>query len=425
MRILIKTGRVLDPGKTDLVADMLIIDGKIADIQPPGSQALSQSSVDTEIDATGCIVSPGLIDMHVHLREPGHEYKETIESGIQAAAAGGFTAICCMPNTSPVNDNAQITRYIVDKAASFNAVRVFPVGAISVGLEGAQMAEIGEMKSAGIVAVSDDGRPVVDSLLMRRAIEYAEGTGILVISHCEDPYLSDGAMNEGPFATRLGLSGIPNASESIMVMRDIALSELTGCRVHFAHVSTRESIEAIRAAKQKGIRVSAETAPHYFMLTDNAVAAYDTHAKMNPPLRSEKDRLAVCEALADGTIDVIATDHAPHAMLDKAVEFDLAANGIIGLETALPLALSLVQKGVISMEQLLFKMSANPAGIIGLKSTLDIGEPADITIIDPDRVYTYKADNGRSKSRNTPFDGWEFKGCAICTMVNGRIVYRV
>lgn len=424
MRILIKAGRVLDPGKTDLIADMLIVDGIIADIQPTGSDVLSRSLVDTEIDAAGCVVSPGLIDMHVHLREPGHEYKETIESGIRAAAAGGFTAICCMPNTLPVNDNAQITRYIVDKAASFNAVRVFPVGAISVGLEGTQMAEIGEMKSAGIVAVSDDGRPVMDSLLMRRAIEYAEGTGILVISHCEDPYLSGGAMNEGPFATRLGLSGIPNAAESIMVMRDIALSELTGCRVHFAHVSTKESIEAIRAARQKGIRVSAETAPHYFMLTDNAVAAYDTHAKMNPPLRSEKDRLAVCEALADGTIDVIATDHAPHAMVDKAVEFDLAANGIIGLETALPLALSLVEKGIISMAQLLRKMSANPAGIIGLKRTLDIGESADITIIDPNRAFTYKAENGLSKSRNTPFDGWEFKGCAICTIVNGRIVYR-
>ena len=427
MRILIKNGRVLDPGKTDRIADVLIVDGRIAAVGPADSETgpgvPASPGPDREIDAAGCIVAPGLIDMHVHLREPGQEYKETIESGIRAAAAGGFTAVCCMPNTSPVNDNAQVTRYIIDKAASFNAVRVYPVGAVSIGLEGRQMAEIGDMKAAGIVAVSDDGRPVFDSLLMRRTLEYANGAGVVVISHCEDVYLGGGAMNEGAFATRLGLSGVSNAAESIMVMRDIALSELTGCPVHIAHVSTAESITAIRAAKGRGVPVTAETAPHYFTLTDEAVASYDTHAKMNPPLGSEEDRAAVCEALSDGTIDVIATDHAPHAEIDKAVEFDAAANGIIGLETALPLALALVEKGVMDMPRLIEKMSVNPARIIGVQRSLDIGEPADITVIDPRKVFEYNAAQGCSKSRNTPFDGWSMKGAAVYTIINGRIVH--
>ena len=421
MRILIKGGRVLDPGKIDQIADIWVSNGTISGIHPSGQEG--GVAPDVEIDASGCIVAPGLIDMHVHLREPGHEYKETIETGIKAAAAGGFTAVCCMPNTSPVNDNSQITRYIIDKAASFRSVRVYPVGAVSVGLEGRQMAEIGDMRAAGIVAVSDDGRPVIDSLLMRRALEYASGAGIPVISHCEDPYLSGGSMNEGPHSTRLGLSGIPNAAESIMVMRDIALSELTGCPVHIAHVSTAESVAAIRAAKNRGVNITAETAPHYFTLTDKAVMSYDTHAKMNPPLRSEKDRAAIREALADDTIDVIATDHAPHAETDKAVEFDAAANGITGLETALSLSLCLVDKGVLDFSQLIMKMSLNPAKIIGVKCSLDVGQTADITIIDPDRVYAYAAEKGFSKSRNTPFDGWEMKGRAVYTIVNGTIVY--
>ncbi len=421
MRILIKGGRVLDPGKIDQIADIWVSNGTISGIHPSGQEG--GVAPDVEINASGCIVAPGLIDMHVHLREPGHEYKETIESGIKAAAAGGFTAVCCMPNTSPVNDNSQITRYIIDKAASFRSVRVYPVGAVSVGLEGRQMAEIGDMRAAGIVAVSDDGRPVVDSLLMRRALEYASGVGIPVISHCEDPYLAGGSMNEGPLSTRLGLSGIPNATESIMVMRDIALSELTGCPVHIAHVSTAESVAAIRAAKTRGVRITAETAPHYFTLTDKAVMSYDTHAKMNPPLRSEKDRAAIREALADDTIDVIATDHAPHAETEKAVEFDAAANGITGLETALPLSLCLVEEGVMDFSQLIMKMSLNPAKIIGVKSSLDIGQTADITIIDPNRMYTYASEKGYSKSRNTPFDGWEMKGRAVYTIVNGTIVY--
>ncbi|MFO8111302.1 MAG: dihydroorotase [Desulfosalsimonadaceae bacterium] len=427
MQILIRQGRVIDPGKMDRVADIWISNGKISAIRPVDSAAEQDDgpgfSADIEIDASGCIVAPGLIDMHVHLREPGHEYKETIETGIKAAAAGGFTAVCCMPNTSPVNDNSQITRYIIDKAASFRSVRVYPVGAVSVGLEGRQMAEIVDMRDAGIVAVSDDGRPVANSLLMRRALEYARGAGIPVISHCEDPYLSGGSMNEGPFATRLGLSGTPNAAESIMVMRDIALCELTGCPVHIAHVSTAESAAAIRSAKERGAPVTAETAPHYFTLTDEAVMSYDTHAKMNPPLRSHADVAAIRNALADGTIDVIATDHAPHAPIDKALEFDAAANGITGLETALPLSLSLVENGVIDMERLLLKLSINPAAIIGVERGIAIGAPADITIIDPGRSFAYHAEKGFSKSRNTPFDGWEMKGRAVYTIVNGNIVF--
>ena len=424
MRIRIRKGRVLDPQRSvDQIADVYIAENKIVAVTPPGVAGPDGFQADREIDAAGCIVSPGLIDMHVHLREPGHEYKETIESGLRAAAAGGFTAVCCMPNTDPVNDNAQITRYIIDRADSLGTVRVFPVGAISRGLEGKQMAEIGEMKQAGIRAVSDDGRPVADSLLMRRTLEYAAGAGVIVISHCEDPHLSFGAMNEGPVSTRLGLAGIPNASESIMVMRDIALAALTGCPVHIAHVSTAESVAAIRAGLDRGVAVTAETAPHYFTLTEEAVTAYDTHAKMNPPLRSEADREALRRAIADKTIGVIATDHAPHASTDKDVEFENAANGIIGLETALPLALSLVEAGVIDISRLIDAMAVEPGRIIGIPRGLDAGSPADITVIDPDAKYVYCAANGESKSRNTPFDGWEMKGCAAWTIVDGKIVY--
>lgn len=422
MRMRIKGGRVIVPGQTGAVADVWITGKVISAVRPSGAAGEDGFVPDTTIDATGCIVVPGLIDMHVHLREPGQEYKETIATGARAAAAGGFTDVCCMPNTAPVNDNAQVTSYIVNRAASCNLVRVHPVGAISIGLDGMQMADIGEMKNAGIVAVSDDGRPVADSLLMRRALEYAAGIGIPVISHCEDPFLGPGDMNEGPHATRLGLSGIPGAAESIMVMRDIAISGLTGCPVHIAHVSTAESVAAIRAAKDRGVPVTAETAPHYFTLTDASVAHYDTHAKMNPPLRSEKDRDAVCRALADGTIDVIATDHAPHASTEKDVVFDEAANGIIGLETALPLTLALVEKGVLDLFRLVALMSVNPARILGLERTLEAGSPADITIIDPARSLSYRAAEGYSKSRNTPFDGWELKGCAVYTIVEGRIV---
>jgi dihydroorotase len=364
------------------------------------------------------------LDLHVHFREPGFEYKETIASGGQAAVAGGFTAVCTMPNTQPVNDDRQVTEFILQRAAEAGTVRVYPVGAISRGLDGHDLSEFGELKSAGCVAVTDDGRPVVDAQLMRRALEYARGFGLLVMSHCEDMVLTaDGVMNEGPMATRIGLAGIPNAAESVTVMRDIALCELTGARLHIAHVSTRESVEAIRAAKRRGAPVTAETAPHYFSLTDAAVGEYDTHAKMNPPLRSEQDRQAIREALADGTLDAIATDHAPHAPEEKEVEFDRAANGIIGLETALPLGLKLVSEGVLTLEALIGKMSVNPARIIGAPCGLEPGQTADITLIDPGHRFSVDSRTFRSLSRNTPFDGWPLQGIAVLTMVGGRIVH--
>lgn len=420
MQILIKNGRIIDPGCRDELSDILMKDGKIAEIR----KDISSSSADQIIDASGRIVCPGLIDMHVHFREPGEEYKETIASGCRAAAHGGFTAVCTMPNTKPVNDNGQITEYILKKAAEANGVRVFPAGAVSRGLRGEALCEYGELKAAGAVAITDDGRPVKNSQLMRRAMEYAGGLGLLVISHSEDMDLAEGgAMNEGETATRLGLPGIPNAAESIAVMREIALCELTGVPVHIAHVSTSESVHAIRDAKKRGVRVTAETAPHYFTLTDQAVGAYNTHAKMNPPLRSERDREAVREALADGTIDAIATDHAPHSVLEKEVEFDRAANGIIGLETSLALSLALVRDGVLTISQLIEKMAKNPARILGIECGLRMGMRADITLIDPEKIWTVKPEEFQSRSRNTPFAGWEMKGKAVLTIVGGKIVY--
>lgn len=423
MQILIKGARVIDPGKMDALMDIRVDNGVIADIQPPGVILPLDSAV-TVYEAAGCIATPGLIDMHVHFREPGQEYKETIATGCSAAAAGGFTAVCTMPNTCPVNDNAQVTRFILSRAAEACGVRVYPVGAVSKSLEGKSLSEFAELKAAGAIAVTDDGMPVRSSLMMRRAMEYATGIGLLIISHCEDLELaSGGCMNEGETATRLGLSGIPNIAETLMVLRDIALSELTGARLHIAHVSTLESVRAIREAKRNGIPVTAETAPHYFTLTEEAVGAYNTHAKMNPPLRTQKDVNAVCEGLADGTIDVIATDHAPHSSVEKAVEFDHAANGVIGLETSLALGLRLVASGVLSMTSLVEKMSSNPARILGLTSTLSVGVPADITVFSPERAWTVDARQFRSMSRNTPFDGWTLKGKAMLTMVGGKVVF--
>ena len=423
MQILIRGARVMYPGFLDGLMDVLVQDGRIADIQPP-DVLTPQSGTDITIyEADGYILTPGLIDMHVHFREPGQEYKETIASGCRAAAAGGFTAVCTMPNTIPVNDNAEITRFILSQADKACGVRVYPVAAVSKSLSGNALSEFGELKDAGVVAVTDDGKPVTNSLLMRRAMEYAGGLGLPVISHCEDMELAHGgAMNEGTVATRLGLSGIPNAAETIMVLRDIALCELTGTRLHIAHVSTRESVRAIRNAKKHGIPVTAETAPHYFTLTDEAVRDYRTHAKMNPPLRTQQDVDAICEGLADGTLDAIATDHAPHSPVEKEVEFDQAANGIIGLETALALGLRLVESGVLSLTGLIEKMCTHPARILGLPSGLGIGQPADITIFDPDRIWTVDARNFQSISRNTPFDGWTLKGQAVLTMVNGIVL---
>lgn len=412
----IRGGRIIDPANgIDRVADLLVVDGRIAgpaQAVPPGV---------VEIDAQGLWVVPGLTDMHVHLREPGEEYKEDILSGTRAAAAGGFTGVACMPNTRPVNDSATVTAMIVARAAAASA-RVYPVGAISLGSEGTHLAEFGEMRDAGIVAVSDDGRPVRDSQLMRRALEYASDFGLPIISHSEEAALSTGVMHEGPVATRLGLKGIPAAAEAIMVYREIALAELTGARVHIAHVSTAMAVDLIRTAKSRGVPVTAETAPHYFTLIDEAVSGYDTATKMNPPLRSAADREAIRQALADGTLDAVATDHAPHSILEKEVEFDLAANGIIGLETALPLTLALVRDHVIDERRLVELLAVNPAAILGLAAgTLSPGAAADITLIDPERRFVYTADQIVSKSRNTPFLDWTLQGRAVLTMVGGAI----
>lgn len=424
MLTVIKGGRVIDPGNLDDILDIVIEDGNIVEIKQ-NALAGNENKEFKIIDASGKIVVPGLIDMHVHLRDPGYEYKETIDTGGRAAAFGGFTAICCMPNTNPVNDCRQVTEYILKKAVKADTVRIYPVAAISKGLKGDSLCEYGELKDAGAIAVSDDGNPVMNSQLMRRALEYSSGFNLPVISHCEDLALvSYGAMNEGAVATKMGLSGIPNAAESIMVLRDIALCELTGVPVHIAHVSTKESVRAIRDAKERGVPVTAETAPHYFSLTDASIKDYNTNYKMNPPLRTEKDREAICQGLVDGTIDVIATDHAPHSIIEKAVEFDQAANGIIGLETAIPLGLKLVEAGIIDITDLIEKMSKNPARILGLKIGLEIRKTADITIIDPEISYRINADRFQSLSRNTPFDGWEVKGRAVLTMVGGKIVYQ-
>lgn len=423
MRVRISGGRVIDPGKLDGVMDILVEDGKIADIREKIETGDDDADVRV-IDASGKVVTPGLIDMHVHFREPGHEYKETIRTGCLAAAHGGFTGVCTMPNTDPVNDNRQITEYIIRQAAMANGARVWPVAAISQGIQGKQLCEYGDLKEGGAIALSDDGNPVSDNQMMRRALEYAKGFWLLIISHSEDLSLAgNGVMNEGAVATRMGLPGIPNAAESIAIMRDIALAELTGAPIHIAHVSTRESVHAIRDAKKRGIRVTAETAPHYFTLTDEAVEAYNTNAKMNPPLRSHHDREAILEGLADGTLDAIATDHAPHAIIEKEVEFDHAANGIIGLETSLPLSLKLVEKGILSLTALIEKMSVNPARILGMDNRLKPGNPADITIMAPDQPHIVSAADFQSISRNTPFDGWSVKGKAVLTMVGGNIVF--
>jgi len=416
---LIKNGRIIDPENSrDEVGDLLILDGRVAD-----ADARDAADEVVEIDAGGCWVVPGLIDMHVHLREPGEEYKEDILSGTRSAAAGGFTGVACMPNTRPVNDNRAVTTMILEQAAKSSA-RVYPVGAVSKGSLGKSLAEFGELREAGAVAVSDDGLPVQDSRLMRRALEYAADFGLAVISHSEEPGLSKGSMNEGEVSTRLGLKGIPTVAESIMVYREIALAEYTGKPVHIAHVSTEMSTDLIRSAKGRGVPVTAETTPHYFTLTEEAVNAYDTNAKMNPPLRTERDRQAIRQGLADGTFDAIATDHAPHSILEKEVEFEAAANGIIGLETSLPLSLSLVREGVIDEQRLVELLSVHPAAILGLEAgSLSVGAQADVTIIDPDLPFHYTEDQVVSKSKNSPFLGWKLQGRAVLTMVGGRITY--
>lgn len=421
MTILIKGGQVIDPGRVNGPADVLIEQGKIAAVGPK----LKAPADATIIDATNKVVMPGFIDLHVHFREPGFEYKETIQSGTAAAAAGGFTSVCCMPNTNPVNDNQSITEFILEKARAAGNANVFPVGAITKGSEGKELAEIGDLRRAGCVAISDDGLPVMNSLVMRRAMEYALAFDVPVVDHCEDLYLSEGGcMNEGFVSTQLGLQGVPAAAEDVMVARNLALAELTGARLHLAHLSTAGSVRMVREAKARGIKVTAEACPHHFMLTEEAVCGYNTHAKMNPPLRTGVDVQAIKDGLRDGTIDVIATDHAPHATQEKQQEFAAAPNGIVGLETAWPLTLTLVEEGVLSLEAAIAKLTTEPAKAFSLKKgTLAPGADADVVIADLHEGWEVDPARFRSKGRNTPFAGWKVKGRITTTIVGGRVVY--
>jgi dihydroorotase len=422
MNLLIKNGRVIDPSQgVDEVADVLVEAGLVKEI---GKNLKAPAGVEA-VDATGKYVVPGLVDMHVHLRDPGLEYKEDIVSGTRAAAAGGFTSLACMPNTQPAIDNKTVASYIINKANTEGFCNVFPVGCITYGMGGERMAEMGELKEAGCVAVSDDGRPVANAELMRRALEYARGIGILVISHAEDLALvGEGVMNEGFTSTELGLKGIPRVAEDIATARDVMLAEYTNSPLHIAHVSTKGSVRIIHEAKARGVKVTCETAPHYFTLTDDAVRGYDTNAKMNPPLREADDVAAIKEGLRDGTIDCIATDHAPHHLDEKDVEFNVAANGIIGLETSLPLSLKLVEDGVLTLNQLIEKMSVNPSKILGIsRGSLRAGSVADLTVIDPSAEWTVETETLASKSRNTPFAGWKMKGRAACTIRGGAVVF--
>ena len=421
MNLLIKGGRVIDPSqKLDDTLDLLVENGLVKEI---GKGLSAPAGVET-IDAAGKYVVPGLIDMHVHLRDPGLEYKEDIVSGTRAAAAGGFTSVCCMPNTKPVIDNKAVASYIINKAKAEGFANVFPVGSITYGLNGDRLSEMGELKEAGCVAVSDDGRPVNNPELMRRALEYARGMGLLVITHAEELSLvGEGVMNEGFTSTEIGLKGIPRIAEDIATARDIMLAEYSRSPIHIAHVSTAGSVRIIREAKARGVQVTCETAPHYFTLTDDAVRGYNTNAKMNPPLREAADVAAIKAGLQDGTIDAIATDHAPHHLDEKDVEFDAAMNGIIGLETSLPLSLKLVKEGILTLEQLIEKMSCNPSKILGLqRGTLRAGSVADITVIDPAAQWTVDRDALASKSQNSPFLGWNLTGAAACTVLAGRVV---
>jgi dihydroorotase len=424
-RLLIAGGRVVDPSqKLDATLDVLLKDGVVERL----GEGLRVRDAE-RVDAKGLVVCPGFIDLHTHLREPGREDKETIASGTRAAAAGGFTAVCAMPNTNPVNDSAGITRSIVEKAKAEGAVRVYPIGAITRGQQGVELAEYGDLQEAGCVALSDDGKPVASARVMRRALEYARGFGLVVIDHCEEPTLAEQAcMNEGPVATRLGLRGAPAAGEAIMVERDVLLAELTGGRVHIAHLSAAASVDAVRRGKARGVRVTAEVTPHHLFLTDAAVseAAYDTNTKMNPPLRSESDRVAVLEGLRDGTIDCVATDHAPHTVDDKNVEYDQAAFGIVGLETAVALCHDrLVGAEVVSLSELVALLSTRPARVLGLPGgTLAPGSPADLTLLDPAKRRAVDPARFASRSRNTPFAGWTLRGWPAMTIVGGRVVWK-
>ena len=423
-RLLIRGGRVIDPSQgIDATLDVLISGETIAEV---GTRLSSRGA--KILNAKGLVVCPGFIDIHTHLREPGQEHKETIATGTRAAAAGGFTAVCAMPNTEPVNDNEGITRLILEKARVEGTVRVFPIGAITRGSKGEDLAEFGDLREAGCVAVSDDGRPVADSRVMRRSLEYAKAFDLVVIDHCEDPMLSQKtSMNEGPVSTHLGLCGEPAVGEAIMVERDVLLAELTASRVHIAHISAVASVDSVRRGKARGVRVTAEVTPHHLFLTDEEVreSAYDTSTKMKPPLRSEADRLAVIAGLRDGSIDCIATDHAPHHVDDKRVEYDHAANGIVGLETAVALCLDrLVGEGLLDLPRLVALLSTNPARVLDLPGgTLAPGSPADVALLDLTRNRQVDPSRFESKGRNTPFGGWTLKGWPVATVVGGKVVW--
>jgi dihydroorotase len=422
--LLIKNGRVVDPSSGhDGVADVWIEDGLIRGV----GAGLSAAGGEV-FDATGLIVAPGFIDMHVHLREPGFEHAETIESGARAAAAGGFTSICPMPNTAPVNDNATVTSYIVEKARKHAVVNVFPIGAITKGSKGEDLAAIGSMRQAGAIAISDDGRPVMNARVMRRAMEFARSVHIPVIDHCEDLHLSAGGdMHEGLESVRLGLRGIPGASEDVMVARDILLAKLTGARFHVAHISSRHSVEMVAFAKARGLTVTAEVTPHHLMLADSDMPPYDSDYKMKPPLRSGCDVSSVVQGVVSGAIDAIATDHAPHPGSEKMQEFEQCPFGILGLETALGVALeALVHTGKIDLPRLVDLFTANPARILGInRGTLGAGTPADLTIFSTERAWTYDVNKSFSRSRNSPFDGKTFRGGPVATVVAGRVVWQV
>ncbi|MEK7364518.1 MAG: dihydroorotase [candidate division NC10 bacterium] len=421
MNALIKGGRVLDPANgVDAVEDLLIQDGKISRLGP----GLKAPDGTPTIDAADKVVCPGFIDIHVHLREPGYEYKETVATGTKAAAAGGFTAVACMANTNPVNDNRSVTDYVLAKARSEGFVRVYPIGAVTRGLEGRELAELAELAEAGCVAYSDDGHPIMNSALLRRAMEYTLPFGLPIISHAEDAHLvQGGVMNEGVVSTELGLGGRPATAEEVMVARDCCLAELTGAHVHVAHISTAGAVRLVKEAKARGIRVTAEVTPHHLLLTEEAVRGYDPNTKMNPPLRTKRDQEALLEALADGTIDCIATDHAPHALSEKEGDFDGAAAGIVGLETAASVLLDrLVRPGLLDLKTLIARLTAGPARVLNLPGgSLAPGIEADVTILDLERELTIDPSGFHSKSRNTPFGGWRVTGMPWMTLIGGRV----
>ena len=421
--LLLKNGRVVDPAsKLDARRDVLIEDGRLAAVD-----AKIERTGAEVFDAANLVVAPGFIDMHVHLREPGKEAAETIQSGARAAAAGGFTALASMPNTQPANDTALVTRYILAQAAQAGGARVYPVGAVTKNLAGEELAELESLRAAGAVAFSDDGRPVWNSRILRRALEYAAALNLVVIDHCEDPQLAaGGVMHEGEWALRLGLRGIPALAEELPVTRNVVMAALTGGRIHQAHLSTRGALDVVRRAKREGARVTCEVTPHHFTLTDEACRDYDTRAKMNPPLRSADDVAALIEGLADGTVDAIASDHAPHTPTEKQTDFESAPFGVIGLETTVALALDkLFHTGKITLPRLIELFSVNPARILGVEGgQLKVGAPADLTVLDLEKKWTYRAAEGLSKSRNSPFDGWSFRGAPAATIVAGALLFR-